>query len=321
MASKPDVFCLMGPTAAGKTALAVELAQCLPVEIISVDSTQVYRGMDIGSGKPDAEVLARAPHRLIDIRDPEQPYSAADFRADALAEIGSILASGRIPLLVGGTMLYFKVLRDGLADLPSADSRTRNEIESLAQQHGWEAVHRRLAEVDPEAAGRIHPNDPQRLQRALEVFLVTGRTLSSHHHQEKVARQQGEMELPFRLHFMAIQPARRDVLHQQITQRYYHMLDAGLVDEVKRLYERGDLNVSLPSIRSVGYRQVWQYLAGEMSYDDMVEKGIIATRQLAKRQLTWLRSWKNLHSLGSESDRSFEAELRSALKFVESVSI
>ncbi|MFM1895538.1 MAG: hypothetical protein RLZZ385_612 [Pseudomonadota bacterium] len=311
----------MGPTAAGKTDLAAELVQQLPMEIISVDSAQVYRGMDIGTGKPDAALLARAPHRLIDIRDPADPYSAADFRSDALAQIDDILAQGRIPLLVGGTMLYFRVLRDGLAAMPTADAQVRREIEALALQSGWEAVHQRLAEVDPQAARRIHPNDPQRLQRALEVYRVSGRTLTSLHHEEQRSRQTGAQELPFTLHFMAIQPAQRDVLHRRIADRFIHMLDAGFVEEVEQLYRRGDLDVTLPSIRSVGYRQIWQFLAGEMSYDDMVEKGIIATRQLAKRQLTWLRSWNSLHSLGTESDQTFNAVLQRALKTVEAVSI
>ena len=299
---KPDVFCLMGPTASGKTALAVELVQRFPFEIISVDSAQVYRGMDIGSGKPDAEILKIAPHRLIDINDPSDPYSAADFRRDALEHIEDIVSQQRVPLLVGGTMLYFRILRDGLAQLPEADPRVRAEIEKLGETEGWENVHRRLAEVDPESARRIHPNDPQRLQRALEVFRLTGRTMTELHREGQAMLAENK-SLPFNLHFMAIQPEQRDVLHALIKQRFKQMLQAGLVEEVEVLYKRDDLSPTLPSIKSVGYRQVWQYLSGELSYDEMLERGIIATRQLAKRQFTWLRSWPELHDVGSDKNK------------------
>ena len=305
----------MGPTASGKTDLAVEVAQRLPVELVSVDSAQVYRGMDIGSGKPDAETLAIAPHHLIDIRDPAQTYSAADFQADAISLVMDILERKRIPLLVGGTMLYFKVLRDGLADLPHADRKVREEIEQLASDQGWAAVHARLAAVDPESAERIHPNDPQRLQRALEVFLVTGKTMTRLHAEEQEAKS-GD-RLPFDLQFMAIFPEHRQQLHEKIAQRFQSMLRAGFVEEVERLYQRGDLSENLPAIKSVGYRQIWQYLSGQIDYDEMIERGIIATRQLAKRQLTWLRSWPELASLGSQSDDSLEK----LLNFVESASI
>ncbi|MEX1197914.1 MAG: tRNA (adenosine(37)-N6)-dimethylallyltransferase MiaA [Pseudohongiellaceae bacterium] len=291
---RPPAICLMGPTAAGKTALAVELVQQLPLEIINVDSAQIYRGMDIGTGKPDAATLAMAPHRLIDILDPAQRYSAAVFREDALREMHEIRAAGRVPLLVGGTMLYFRALRDGLADLPAADPGVRRRIDALAEEEGWPAVHQRLREVDPQAASRIHPTDSQRLQRALEVHELTGRSLS-----ELQAADQ-HAALPFDLHFLAVQPAERSVLHERIERRFRAMLDEGLVEEVRGLHERGDLHVGLPSIRSVGYRQVWQYLDGEMSYEAMVERGIIATRQLAKRQMTWLRSWRALRSVDSE---------------------
>lgn len=314
-ASPPRAICLMGPTASGKTALAVELAGRLPVEIISVDSAQVYRGMDIGSGKPDAATLARAPHRLIDINDPSEPYSAADFRRDALRHIGDIIDSGRIPLLVGGTMLYFKVLRDGLARLPGASPAVRAEIEALARAQGWAAVHARLAEVDPDSARRIHPNDPQRLQRALEVYRLSGRPLSRL--QREQAPRDGSMGLPFSLEFLAIQPRERAVLHERIAERFRDMLAMGLVEEVRGLFERGDLSRDLPSIKSVGYRQVWQYLAGEIDYDAMVDRGIIATRQLAKRQLTWLRSWPELVDLGSGKRESLDR----LLKFVATTSI
>lgn len=313
---KPNVICLMGPTASGKTAMAVELVRRGGFQIISVDSAQIYKGMDIGTGKPSAEVLAVAPHRLISFKDPSEAYSAADFRRDASHEIESVVQQGDTPLLVGGTMLYFKALRDGMAKLPSADPATRIAIEELARTQGWQEVHRQLAEVDPEAARRIHPNDPQRLQRALEVYRITGKTLSQFHLEEK-NQIDSDNELPFNLHYFAIQPPDRHVLHITIERRFREMLKLGLVDEVRALYQRGDLLVEMPSIKSVGYRQVWQYLAGELNYDGMVERGIIATRQLAKRQLTWLRGWDNLHSLTDASAKSVD----SVLKFVESIAI
>ncbi|MDA1370988.1 MAG: tRNA (adenosine(37)-N6)-dimethylallyltransferase MiaA [Proteobacteria bacterium] len=315
--AKPDVYCLMGPSASGKTALAVDLVARLPFQIISADSAQVYRGMDIGTGKPGAAILEIAPHRLIDIMDPSQAYSAADFRQDAMKEIAEVITQGDIPLLVGGTMLYFKVLRDGLAEMPNADSGIRREIEALAVEQGWEAVHRQLARVDPESAARIHPNDPQRLQRALEVFMVSGKSMTDYHREEQQMLQQSDDSLPFTLHFFAIQPPDRKQLHHRITQRFLAMLDNGLVDEVRALYNRDDLHPQLPSIKSVGYRQVWQHLAGDLDYDAMVEKSIIATRQLAKRQLTWLRSWQNLQGLDGPSANAID----SVLKYVDSTSI
>ncbi|AFH94226.1 TPA: tRNA (adenosine(37)-N6)-dimethylallyltransferase MiaA [Providencia stuartii] len=290
---KPNAIFLMGPTASGKTALAIALRQHLPVEIISVDSALIYRGMDIGTAKPNAEELSQAPHRLIDILDPSLPYSAADFRRDALNVMEEITSQGKIPLLVGGTMLYFKALLEGLSPLPSADPATRAEIEKIAQQQGWGEIHRRLAEVDPVAAARIHPNDPQRLSRALEVYLISGQTLT------EMTQTAGE-ELPYNVFQFAIAPQDRKILHQRIEQRFHQMLDAGFEEEVRALYERGDLHVDLPSIRCVGYRQMWSYLEGETDYDEMVYRGICATRQLAKRQITWLRSWENVHWLDSE---------------------
>ena len=304
--SKPDVICLMGATASGKTAVAVELVQRLPLEIISVDSAQIYRDLDIGTGKPDAETLRLAPHRLIDILDAAQVYSASDFRDDAVTEIEAVLAAGKTPLLVGGTMLYFKALRDGLAALPRADKQVRAEIEALAAAQGWQAVHAELEKVDPESAQRIHPNDPQRLQRALEVYRVSGCTMTDLHAREQ---HQGAAELPYRLHFIAIQPGDRSVLHDRIATRFQHMLAAGLEQEVAAMYQRNDLHEQLPSIKSVGYRQMWQYLAGEIHYDDMVEKSIIATRQLAKRQLTWLRSWQNLQEFEDSSSHTLSPDL------------
>ncbi|EMI5490071.1 tRNA (adenosine(37)-N6)-dimethylallyltransferase MiaA [Providencia stuartii] len=291
--NKPNAIFLMGPTASGKTALAIALRQHLPVEIISVDSALIYRGMDIGTAKPNAEELSQAPHRLIDILDPSLPYSAADFRRDALNVMDEITAQGKIPLLVGGTMLYFKALLEGLSPLPSADPVVRAEIEQIAQLQGWTEIHRRLAEVDPVAAARIHPNDPQRLSRALEVYLISGQTLT------EMTQTAGE-ELPYNVFQFAIAPQDRKILHERIEQRFHQMLAAGFEEEVRALYKRGDLHVDLPSIRCVGYRQMWSYLEGEINYDEMVYRGICATRQLAKRQITWLRSWENVHWLDSE---------------------
>ncbi|EKT61114.1 tRNA (adenosine(37)-N6)-dimethylallyltransferase MiaA [Providencia burhodogranariea] len=290
---KPSAMFLMGPTASGKTALAIALRQHLPVEIVSVDSALVYRGMDIGTAKPNAEELSLAPHRMIDILDPSLPYSAADFRRDALNVMDEITSQGKIPLLVGGTMLYFKALLEGLSPLPSADPVVRAEIESIAEKQGWSEIHRRLAEVDSIAAARIHPNDPQRLSRALEVYLISGRTLT------EMTQTAGE-ELPYNVYQFAIAPQDRKILHQRIEQRFHQMLEAGFEEEVKTLHERGDLHVDLPSIRCVGYRQMWSYLENEIDYDEMVYRGICATRQLAKRQITWLRSWENVHWLDSE---------------------
>jgi tRNA dimethylallyltransferase len=270
--------------------------------------------MDIGTGKPQKGVLDIAPHRLIDFIDPAVPYSASQFRADAFREIDEILDVGDTPLLVGGTMLYFRVLRDGLANMPHADPEIRAEIEKLAQEQGWEAVHQQLAAVDPDSAARIHPNDPQRIQRALEVYRVSGKTMTSFH-----AEMQAQQEalLPYKLHFFAIQPEDRGVLHGQIETRFRQMLNEGLVDEVQALRARGDLNNQLPSIKSVGYRQVWQYLDDEVDYDGMVESSIIATRQLAKRQLTWLRSWPSLQSLSNSSAHS----VQHVLKYMDTISI
>ncbi|WP_321409140.1 tRNA (adenosine(37)-N6)-dimethylallyltransferase MiaA [Tolumonas auensis] len=277
----------MGPTASGKTALAIELVKRLPCDIISVDSALIYRGMDIGTAKPTAEELAQAPHRLLDIRDPFQTYSAADFRQDALREIEAIVAQGRIPLLVGGTMLYYKALLEGLSPLPAADPVIRQAIEAEASLSGWEALHAQLQSIDPVAAARIHPNDPQRLSRALEVYRISGQTLT------ELTQTKGE-QLPYRTLQFAIAPTDRELLRQRIAERFHLMLSQGFEQEVRALYERGDLNADLPSIRCVGYRQMWEYLDGQISYDEMVYRGIVATCQLAKRQMTWLRSWQNV---------------------------
>ncbi|WP_219410280.1 tRNA (adenosine(37)-N6)-dimethylallyltransferase MiaA [Proteus terrae] len=293
---KPKAIFLMGPTASGKTALAIALRQKLPVDIISVDSALIYRGMDIGTAKPDANEQSLAPHRLIDILDPAFPYSAADFRRDALNAMEEITAAGRIPLLVGGTMLYFKALLEGLSPLPSANSDVRAEIEKKAAEQGWEAIHKELALVDPVAAQRIHPNDPQRLSRALEVYLISGKTMT------ELTKISGE-SLPYDVYQFAIAPKDRNVLHQRIEARFKQMLTCGFEDEVKSLYERGDLHEDLPSVRCVGYRQMWSYLSGEIDYDEMVYRGICATRQLAKRQITWLRGWNDIHWLDSEDSK------------------
>ncbi|MCQ1060983.1 tRNA (adenosine(37)-N6)-dimethylallyltransferase MiaA [Photobacterium sp. DNB23_23_1] len=288
----PQAIFLMGPTASGKTDLAIRLRQQLPVELISVDSALIYKNMDIGTAKPDADELAQAPHRLIDIRDPAQSYSAADFRADALKEMADIVAQGRIPLLVGGTMLYYKALLEGLSPLPAAEPVIRAQIEQEAAEKGWQAMHEELVRIDPVSGARIHPNDPQRLSRALEVFRISGKTLT------ELTKTQGDT-LPYRVHQFAITPTDRAVLHRRIEQRFEKMIDAGFEQEVRALYERDDLHPDLPSIRCVGYRQMWEYLDGQCSLDDAVFRGICATRQLAKRQITWLRSWKDLTWLDS----------------------
>ena len=301
---KPAALFLMGPTASGKTALAIELRQHLPVEIISVDSALIYKGMDIGTAKPDAAELALAPHRLIDILDPSVAYSAADFRRDALAAMHEITAQGKIPLLVGGTMMYFKALLEGLSPLPSADPEIRAQIETRAAQEGWQVLHDELSRIDPVAGTRIHPNDPQRLSRALEVYYISGKTRT------ELTETAGE-NLPFNAYQFAIAPADRKILHQRIEMRFQMMLKAGFEDEVRALYQRGDLHPDLPSIRCVGYRQMWSYLAGEISYDDMVYRGICATRQLAKRQMTWLRGWEGVQWLDSEQpEQSLKAVMQ-----------
>ena len=281
---KPPAIFLMGPTATGKTDLAIQLCKALPCDIISVDSVMVYRGMDIGSAKPDAATLAKAPHRLIDICDPAEAFSASRFRQRALHEINDILAQGRIPLLVGGTMLYYRALEHGLSPLPSADPELRARMEAEAEQQGWAHLHARLAEIDPEAAARIHANDPQRIQRALEVYELTGESMSAWFERDI------DNDLPFQPVKIALAPADRADLHRRIEQRFHGMLEQGFLEEVEGLFQRGDLHADLPAMRAVGYRQAWMYLDGQWDYDTMVEKGIIATRQFAKRQITWLRS-------------------------------
>ena len=281
---KPLAIFLMGPTASGKTDLAIQLRQQLPVEVISVDSALIYRGMDIGTAKPSKAELALAPHRLINICDPAESYSAANFRTDALREMQEISAQGKIPLLVGGTMLYYKALLEGLSPLPSADEKVRSEIEAKAALIGWAGLHQELSKIDPISAQRINPNDSQRINRALEVFYLTGKTLT------ELTAQKGET-LPYDILQFAIVPEQREVLHLRIEQRFHKMIELGFQQEVEKLYRRPDLNENLPSIRCVGYRQMWEYLRGDYDHDEMVFRGICATRQLAKRQITWLRGW------------------------------
>lgn len=317
----PPAIFLMGPTASGKTDLAIELAQALPCELVSVDSALVYRGMDIGTAKPSAALRAQFPHRLIDIRDPREAYSAAQFRADALAAMAEISARGRIPLLVGGSMLYYRALLDGLADMPGADPAVRAELEARAAREGLQALHRQLAEVDPASAARIHPNDPQRLVRALEVFLVSGRSLTDHRLRQRAenppGRAPGRARLPYTVAQLAVAPAQRRILHERIARRFRQMLEQGFLAEVETLRQRPDLHAQLPSMRAVGYRQAWDYLDGKLGRDEMIERGIIATRQLAKRQFTWLRGWSGLHWLDSLAPDNAAR----ALKYLESVSI
>lgn len=282
----PVIF-LMGATATGKTAIAEALYKEFPVDIISVDSAMVYRGMDIGTAKPSKTRLQAVPHRLIDICEPDETYSAARFRDDALQEIHKSHAQQRIPLLVGGTGLYFRALESGISDLPEADENVRNKLESEAKVRGWEAMHQRLAEIDPTAAARIHPNDPQRIQRALEIYEVSGRNMSEH------CKDGTSTPLPFEIIKIILSAEDRTVLHQRIKQRFLQMLKDGLVEEVRRFHTDRRFSAALPSMRMVGYRQVWNYLDGVTDYEAMVEKGIIATRQLAKRQMTWLRKEEN----------------------------
>ncbi len=296
----PLALFLMGPTASGKTELAIRLRQKYPVEIISVDSALIYKGMDIGTAKPDSRELALAPHRLIDILDPSEAYSAADFRRDALKEMNAIASEGKIPLLVGGTMLYYKALLEGLSPLPAADQEIRHQIEEEAKALGWEQLHQQLQQLDPISAQRIHPNDPQRLSRALEVFRISGKTLT------ELTQIKGE-PIPFNVKQFAISPRERAELHRRIALRFEKMMATGFEEEVKALYIRKDLHCELPSIRCVGYRQMWQYLDGDCTLDEAIFRGVCATRQLAKRQITWLRSWDDLTWLDSDNiEQAFE---------------
>lgn len=294
MEKKPPAIFLMGPTASGKTDLALEIAQCYPVEVISVDSALIYRGMDIGTAKPDKAFLQRLPHFLINIRNPDQTYSAANFRRDALDLMQQIVGRGNIPLLVGGTMLYFKVLFEGIADIPPVPAEIRSRLLAEAEQNGWPTLHRRLQQVDPASAEKIHPNHSQRIQRALEVYEATKEPLSSFH-----AAQQ-ETTFPYQTLQLAIE-CDREILHQRIEHRFRDMISRGYIEEVRALRNQWDLDPDMPSMRAVGYRQAWQFIDGELNRDQLIERGCAATRQLAKRQLTWLRKWSDLHWLSKIS--------------------
>jgi tRNA dimethylallyltransferase len=293
----PKVIFLMGPTASGKTALAIDLYKSIPSELISVDSALIYKGMDIGTAKPTAAELLAAPHHLIDILDPAFAYSAADFRTDALRLITDIHSRGKTAILVGGTMLYFRTLLQGISPLPEADPDIRQQIEAEAAEHGWAYLHQQLADFDPVSAARIHPNDPQRVNRAVEVYRLTGKSLT------ELTAQKGE-PFPYPVQQFAINPTDRSELHQRIAVRFRQMLDSGFADEVKSLMQRPDLHLDLPSMRCVGYRQMWLHLQGQLSEQEMIDQGIAATRQLAKRQLTWLRSWPELNWLKTEDKQA-----------------
>ena len=306
-AKQPPVICLMGPTASGKTALAMALYDALPCDIISVDSALVFKGMDIGTAKPTAKELAAYPHQLIDIRDPSESYSAADFCQDALKAIAKSRANGRIPLLVGGTMMYFKSLIDGISPLPEADQNIRQAIALEAADKGWLAMHEELQAFDPVSAQRIHPNDPQRLARAIEVYRITGNTLT------QLTEIKGDKVDGNVLQF-AIAPKNRSDLHARIELRFNQMIAQDFKQEVIALKQRADLHLDLPAIRCVGYRQMWQHLAGDYDHDEMIFKGVCATRQLAKRQLTWLRNWQNLHWLHMEDENNLQVILSTVSK-------
>jgi len=284
----PPAILLMGPTASGKTALAEAIAQTLPVEVVSVDSAQIYRHMNIGTAKPGPELLARVPHHLIDLIEPHESYSAARFRDDALIAMREIAERGNIPLLVGGTMLYFQALVEGLNDLPEADPTVRLIIDTMAEKSGWPGLHAELARVDPETAERLEPRDAQRIQRALEIYYITGKPMS------ELLRKPKYVYFPYSAIKIALAPSQRGTLHERIARRFEDMLELGLIGELRRLRQEYGLDLSMPSMRCVGYRQVWQYLDGELSLTELREKGIAATRQLAKRQLTWLRSMKDV---------------------------
>ncbi|MDD2701946.1 MAG: tRNA (adenosine(37)-N6)-dimethylallyltransferase MiaA [Sideroxydans sp.] len=312
MSKLPPAIFLMGPTASGKTGVAVELAQRLQVELISVDSALVFRDMDIGTAKPDAATLARAPHHLIDIIDPTEAYSAAAFRKDALRLMADITSRGKVPLLVGGTMLYYKALREGLSPLPQADAALRAELDAEIAQHGIEAMHARLAEVDPETAARLHSTDTQRVQRALEVYRVSGKPMS------ELLKQQEVNPLPYDILSIALVPSDRAVLHDRIASRFEKMLSAGLLDELRGLRSKYLLQREMTSMRCVGYRQAWEYLEGEIDEAGLLEKGIAATRQLAKRQLTWLRGMPGNIEVDCLAPNLFEsvlAEIGSEVRF------
>ncbi|MFK7159687.1 tRNA (adenosine(37)-N6)-dimethylallyltransferase MiaA [Marinospirillum sp. MEB164] len=310
MPAFPPAIFLMGPTASGKTDLAVRLVQTLPCDIISVDSALVYRQMDIGTAKPDAATLAIAPHRLLDIRDPAESYSAGDFRRDALAEMAAITAAGRVPLLVGGTALYFQRLLAGEADLPAADPEIRAALEAELAEQGCVALHARLQQLDPESAAKISCHDPQRTVRALELWQLTGKTRS------QLWQEQQSEPFPWQVLQLGLAPADRAFLHQRIGQRWDMMMEQGLIQEVEALRRRDDLHLGLPSMRAVGYRQVWQYLDGDFSLAELHEKAKAATRQLAKRQLTWMRSWSGLVWQESQQPQLLDQVQKQVAEFI-----
>ena len=303
VSSLPPAIFLMGPTASGKTDIAIALREHLPIDIISVDSAQVYRQMDIGSAKPDRETLKQHPHRLIDIRDPVEAYSAGDFLKDAKVQMAEITATGRIPLLVGGTMLYFKVLFEGLADLPPANQVIRDELQGRAEKSGWPSLHEELKLIDPTVAARLHPNHSQRIQRALEVYLITGSPLSE---LLSLSKCKG-IEDEYQVTQLALISNNRSLLHERIAQRFHLMMEQGFESEVKALYQRGDLAATSTAMRSAGYRQLWDYCDGLLSIEEAIEKGIIASRQLAKRQITWLRNWPNAREILVDNGESYHS--------------
>lgn len=311
--SLPPAIFIIGPTASGKTGLAMKLLKHFPIELISVDSALVYKDMDIGTAKPTAKELEQAPHRLISFLDPSQPYSAADFRKDALREMQQITEKGKIPVLVGGTMLYFRALENGLAELPTANLEIRKRLSDEAAEKGWDALHQRLLTIDPESGARIHPNDQQRIQRALEVYEISGKPLTA------LFKKASLDALPYRLFKIALIPESREWIRDLAKIRFHSMLEQGFIDEVKSLHARGDLSADLPAIRAVGYRQVWDYLEGKLDKDEMRERAIIATRQLAKRQMTWMRSEPNITKYGAQNYQ-IETVISDVRRFLEQAS-
>lgn len=295
----PAIIFLMGPTSSGKTDLAINLSKVLPCEIISVDSVSIYRGLDIGTAKPSPEILAKYPHKLVDILDPTDSYSASAFRQDALKEIKNIHSRGNIPLLVGGTMLYYKILVSGMADIPNSAPKIRREILEEAKKFGWDFIYKQLSIVDFQSSIRIHHNDKQRITRALEVYRMTGKTIGTHYQKQKEKNAQNQTKLPYKILSLAIAPRSRQEMYSRIETRVDHMLTLGLIDEVSLLKKIGTLNTGMPSMRAVGYRQVWSYLEGKSLLTDTKEAIKIASRRLAKRQITWLRSWDDLYWLDS----------------------
>ena len=311
--TSPPLLCLTGPTASGKSAAACAIAARWPIEIINVDSATIYRSMDIGTAKPDATERAQVRHHLLDILDPAESYSAAAFRKDALQSVSEIRERGHIPLLAGGTMLYFKALREGLHDLPSADKAIREDLEHRAAVVGWPLMHQELSRIDPITASRLAPNDSQRIQRALEIWTITGKPMSS------LLGQTNAADPPVPTMTLSLEPSDRAILHQRIADRFDMMLELGLVDEVRRLMERGDLHPGLPSIRCVGYRQIWSMLAGECSLPQARDQAIFATRQLAKRQITWLRGQPEREAFDSLASESVNQVIDRVARYMKTV--